>query len=141
MLISPSVLIASSATVIAFLGALHLYYTLASDKFSPRDPDLKNRLEAVSPILTSQTTMWKAWVGFNVSHSLGALLFGAVYGYLSIFRWRVLVASPFLLITGVAFLATYLVLGKVYWFRVPFRGIALALLLYLAGVIVALAYS
>ena len=127
-----------SAAVIALLGAVHLYYTLASDKLSPRDSDLKNRLEAVSPILTSQTTMWKAWVGFNVSHSIGALLFGAVYAYLSIFRWPVLAASPFLLIIGANVLVAYLVLGRVYWFKVPFRGIALALLLYLTGVIGAL---
>jgi hypothetical protein len=131
-------LIALSAAVIALLGAVHLYYTLASDKLSPRDSDLKNRLEAVSPILTSQTTMWKAWVGFNVSHSIGALLFGAVYAYLSIFRWPVLAASPFLLIIGANVLVAYLVLGRVYWFKVPFRGIALALLLYLTGVIGAL---
>ena len=138
MLTYPSILIALSATVIALLGAVHLYYTLASDKFFPRDPDLKSRLETVSPILTRQTTMWKAWVGFNISHSLGALLFGAVYGYLSIFRWPVLVASPFLLVTGATLLAAFLVLGKVYWFRVPFRGIALALVLYLAGIVAAL---
>jgi hypothetical protein len=27
--------------------------------------------------------MWKAWVGFNASHSYGAILFGLVYGYLA----------------------------------------------------------
>jgi len=134
-------LIAASAAVVAFLGAVHLYYTLATDKFSPRDCGLKQRLQAVSPILTSRTTMWKAWVGFNISHSLGALLFGAVYGYLALFRWPVLVGSPFLLATGALVLGAYLVLGKVYWFSAPFRGIALALLLYLAGLVVALAQT
>lgn len=133
---SPSILIASSGAVVAFLGALHLYYTLASDKFLPRDPDLKARLEAVSPVLTSQTTMWRAWVGFNVSHSLGALLFGVVYGNLALGHLPVLLGSPFLLVTGGAFLVSFLVLGKLYWFRVPFRGIAVALALYLAGVAV-----
>src|SRR5205823_370215 len=123
----PSVLIALSATVIASLGAVHFYYTVASDKFLRRDPDLKVRFEAVSPVITRQTTMWKAWVGFNVSHSLGAMLFGAVYGYLALIRMPVLMASPFLLLTGAIVLVAHLILGKLYWFKVPFRGIALAL--------------
>jgi hypothetical protein len=136
-----SVLIALSGTVIAFLGAVHLYYTVASDKFYPRDPALKGRLETVSPVLTSQTTMWRAWVGFNVSHSLGAMLFGAVYGNLALFHLPVLLDSPFLLVTGAALLLAYLVLGKVYWFKIPFRGIALALVLYITGLIVGLVSS
>ena len=44
------VLFASSAAIVALLGTLHLYYTLASEKFFPRDRDLKSRLEAVSPV-------------------------------------------------------------------------------------------
>ena len=30
----------------------------------------------------------KAWIGFNISHSLGALLFGVIYGYLAVFPLR-----------------------------------------------------
>ncbi len=28
-------------------------------------------MQQVSPVITRQTTMWKAWVGFNASHSYG----------------------------------------------------------------------
>jgi hypothetical protein len=138
MLTYPSVLFALSAAIIALLGFFHLYYTLASNKFDPRDAELKERLESVSPVLTGKTTMWKAWIGFNISHSLGALLFGVIYGYLAVFRLAVLQGSLFLLITGAFFLIAYLVLGKVYWFSTPFRGVALALLLYVTGVVFAL---
>jgi hypothetical protein len=137
-LTSASVLFALSAAIIAVLGSLHLYYTLASNKFDPRDSDLKARLESVSPVLTRKTTMWKAWVGFNISHSLGAMLFGAIYGYLAMFRLTVLQGSLFLLMTGALLLIAYLILGKVYWFSTPFRGIALAFVFYVAGVIVTL---
>lgn len=139
MLIYPTVLIALSASVVAFVGALHLYYTLATEKFYPRDAELKTRLESVSPVLTRRTTMWKAWIGFNISHALGLLLFAAVYGYLAVFRLAVLIGSPFLLVTGAAFLLTYLILSRVYWFRAPLRAIALALVLYLTGAVTALA--
>jgi hypothetical protein len=138
MLTHTSVLFALSAAILALLGSVHLYYTLASNKFDPRDADLKKRLESASPVLTGKTTMWKAWIGFNISHSLGVLVFGVIYGYLAIFRLAVLQGSLFLLFTGALFLIAYLVLGKVYWFSTPFYGVALAFLLYVTGVIFAL---
>jgi|SRR5829696_660310 len=137
----PAVLIASSGAVVASLGVVHVYYTFATDNFLPRDPDLKRRLEAVSPVLTRQTTMWRAWVGFNASHALGALLFGAVYVDLALFHLPVLLGSPFLLLAGAAWLIALLLLCKVYWFKAPFRGVALAVLLYVTGAIAGVASS
>jgi hypothetical protein len=90
-------------------------------------------MKEVSPVITRKTTMWRAWVGFNASHSYGALFFGAVYGYLAIAQEPLLFHSPFLAITGAMLLAGYLVLGRLYWFSVPFRGIILASLCYALG--------
>ena len=77
--------------------------------------------------------MWKAWIGFNASHSYGAILFGLVYGYLAIFHAAFLFRDPFLLIVGLLLLGGYVFLGKRYWFSVPFRGIVLATALYVAA--------
>jgi hypothetical protein len=129
------ILVAASAFVVLALGLIHLLYTFTTNKFSPRDPDLEARLKVVSPVLSSQTTMWRAWVGFNASHSLGAILFGLVYGYLALVRFSLLAMPSFLSILGLACLASYLVLAKLYWFSTPFRGVALALALYVAGLI------
>lgn len=131
----PAILIASSGAVAAYLGTVHLYYTFATDKFFPRDPELKRRLEVESPILTRQLTMWKAWIGFHASHALGLLLFGAVYVDLALFHRTVLLGSPVLLLVGAGWLLALLVICKVYWFKGPFRGVALAGLMYLAGAI------
>ena len=79
--------------------------------------------------------MWKAWIGFNASLSYGALLFGAVFGCLALFHSAFLFESRFLLWLGFAFLLGFLVLGKLYWFSAPFRGIALATALYAAALI------
>jgi len=136
--VSSSLLVAASAAVVLLLGGVHLFYTFASDRFQPRERDVEERMRAVSPVLTRQTTMWKAWVGFNASHSLGAILFGLVYGYLAVWHQAFLFGSPFLLALGGAALLGYLVLAKRYWFRVPLRGIALSFVLYLVGVIVGL---
>lgn len=70
-------------------------------------------MKTVSPRVSRHTTMWRAGTGFHASHSLGAMLFGLVYGYLA--------------------------LARLYWFKVPFRGILLAACLYAAALIARLA--
>jgi hypothetical protein len=92
-------------------------------------------MQRVSPIISNETTMWKAWVGFNASHSLGALLFGAVYGYLAFAEPVLLFHSWFLLALGAALLASYLWLSAKYWFSVPFTAIAVASVSYSVGAI------
>jgi hypothetical protein len=136
--LAPS-LVAASATIILLLGLVHLLYTFHGRKLHPRDADLETRLKEVSPVLTRETTMWKAWVGFNASHSFGAILFGVVYGYLAVVHSQFLFQSPLLLLVGLLLLAGYVFLGKRYWFSVPFRGILLATMLYVAALIVGLA--
>lgn len=134
-----SSLIAASAAVILLLGLAHLLYTFHGTKLHPRDPQLTAALKEASPVLTRQTTMWRAWVGFNASHSFGAILFGAVYGYLALLHGPFLFQSRFLLGLGLLLLVGYVFLGKFYWFSIPFRGIVLATLLYIGGLVAAAA--
>ena len=134
----PSTLIAVSAAIILLLGLLHLRYTFYGRKLLPRDPELLARMREVSPVITRQTTMWKAWIGFNASHSFGAILFGLVYGYLSLVHATFLFQSTFLLLLGLALLLGYLLLAKSYWFSIPLRGILLATVLYAAALLIAL---
>jgi hypothetical protein len=127
------VFITASAVIILFLGVVHLGYTFFTPFFRPRDPDLEQRLMSDSPMITSETTMWNAFISFNASHSLGAILFGLVYGYLALRHIAFLVQSDFLLFLGLLVLGSYLLLAKLYWFRVPFRGIAIASGCYVLG--------
>ena len=129
-------LVAVSAAIILLLGLVHLLYTFRGQKLLPRDAALETRMKEVSPVLTRETTMWKAWVGFNASHSYGAILFGLVYGYLAVAQSSLLFQLPFLLLVGALLLAGYAVLGKIYWFSVPFRGIVLSFALYVAALVI-----
>jgi hypothetical protein len=95
-------------------------------------------MENAQLVLTKETTVWQAWIGFNASHSLGMMLFGAIYGYLALAQSRLLFRSGFLLLTGFMMLTAYAYLGKRYWFNKPFRGILLAGILYVAGMLVGL---
>ena len=131
-----SSLVVMSAAIILLPGLIHLVYTFRGSKLHPRDIALEARMKEVALVLTRETTMWRAWVGFNASHSYGAILFGLVYGYLAVARSSLLFQSPFLLLVGLLLLAGYAVLGKVYWFSVPFRGIVLSSALYVAALVI-----
>ncbi|CAM3878171.1 hypothetical protein D3C76_1054090 [compost metagenome] len=127
-------LICASAAIALLLGTVHLVYTFASNKFQPRDPALGEQMQKISPVISRQTTVWRAWVGFNASHSLGAMLFGLVYGYLALAAPQALLRDGFLLGLGVVFLASMALLARRYWFNIPLIGISLALLLFVGAV-------
>jgi hypothetical protein len=128
-------LVAGSAAIIMLLGLIHLLYTFHGPKLLPRDGDLKARMQEVPLVIARETTMWKAWVGFNASHSCGAILFGAVYGYLSLAHSAFLFQSVFLLLVGLLLLGGYAFLAKRYWFSVPFRGVLLATAFYVIALV------
>ena len=132
MLLAP-VFITASAAVVGLLGCVHVLFTFSGDKFDPRDAAVAEALKVVSPVISRQTTMARAAKGFHASHSLGAMLFGVVWAYLAMAQWAVLQQSVFLLMLGMAVLLSYLALAQRYWFSVPLRGIALATVLYAAG--------
>ena len=93
---------------------------------SPRDPAVRDAMAHDSVLLTRRMTLWLAWVGFNLSHSLGAILFGAVVVLIgrssASFEAQATVFLPLAVLVS----ATYLVLGVRYWFRTPIIGISLA---------------
>ena len=132
-------LIALAAAIVFALGLLHLVFTFRGPKLLPRDRELRAQMEHSALVLTRETTVWKAWIGFNASHSLGAMLFGIVYGHLALVQPIALASSPFLLALGAVVLLAYGWLARRYWFSVPFRGVVLAGLLYAGGVIATLA--
>lgn len=131
------ILMTISAGIIMLLGLVHLAYTCFGDKLHPRDSDLLARLKTTSPVISRQTSMWKAWIGFNASHSLGAILFGVVFAYLALQQPMLLFHSYFLGFTGLIVLGAYLAMAKLYWFTRLLQAISLALLFYVAGFILA----
>jgi hypothetical protein len=135
----PQILISASAAIGLLAGALHLHGTFFGPDLRPRDPELEARMKEVSLNVSSQTTMWKAWIGFNAILSLGLMLFGLSYGYLAIFQFSVLQQSPFLLGVGSIFLAGLVVLWKRYTYYLPAAVFALSLVLYGVGAAIVLA--
>jgi len=135
----PQILISASAAIVLFAGTLHLHGTFFGPDLRPQDPELEARMKEVSLNISSQTTMWKAWIGFNAILSLGLMLFGVLYGYLAIFQFQVLLQDRPLQLVGATFLVSLVVLWKRYTFYLPVVVFAISLALYVVGYAIAVA--
>ena len=69
--------------------------------------------------------MWRAWVGFNFSHSTGVALFGALCIYAGAMLGTVPIPAWVLLLLVMISLI-YLGLSVLYWFRIPTAGLGVA---------------
>jgi hypothetical protein len=122
-----AILLILGGSVFGVLGGLHAIYTVL-DLGSPRrlvpvDPSVMHAM-ANSAVRLSRggTDMWRAWIGFNFSHSLGLLLLAtvAIWAGFQINRLPVAI-MPMLTLIGCA----YLLLALLYWFRIPAIGVAI----------------
>jgi hypothetical protein len=112
------------------LGIAHAVVTplaqTARKGLSPRDAELPSAMARSRVRLTGGMDMWRGWVGFNLSHSVGILAFGAfvvVTGLSSeAFTQQAAVAVPLSLLVS----TSYLCLAVKYWFRVPVIGCVLS---------------
>src|SRR4051812_15144236 len=119
MIVAEQMLIVAGSAIFLGLGSLHLYYTFYSEKFNPRNPVATSEMKRTSLRITKDTTVWNAWIGFNASHSSGAMYFGIINIILTIFFFDVIGKSVLLGFINVATAAFYLFLAKRYWFRIP----------------------
>ncbi len=124
----------AGAVPFLLLGTAHALHTpRRRDErkgLSPSDLALAESMARSRVLLTGRTDMWRAWVGFNLSHSLGAVVFGVLVVLLgrtpASFAYNAAVFLPLAVVVSIA----YLSLGVAYWFRTPVIGIALSLFLF-----------
>jgi hypothetical protein len=132
--VAAKILMVLSASIVFTLGVMHFVYTFRGPALTPRDPALQISMSETSPVITQETTMWRCWVGFNASHSMGLILFGLVFGFLALAHDQLLFQSPFLLAVGLAMLGGLVVLCKAYFFSSPLIGISISLACYIASI-------
>jgi hypothetical protein len=116
----------SGSSVFFLLGSLHLYYTFFTHKLDPRDESTVDKMKNTSLRLTRETTAWKAWTGFNASHSAGGIFIGFINGILAIQNFSILENSFLLSFCTIVTSIFYLWLAKKYWFSTPFFGLLVA---------------
>jgi hypothetical protein len=132
----------SAAIPFLVLGIAHALATpLRADArkgLSPADPELARAMSRTSVRLTRRTDMWRAWVGFNFSHSLGAVVFAAVVLLAGRSEASFRADGPLLIPLGLVVSGVYLALASRYWFRTPIAGCALSCALFLASWVVSM---
>ena len=121
--------------VFVTLGGLHAIYTLLDlrhpRRLAPSDPAVVQAMAHSTVRMThGGTDMWSAWVGFNFTHSLGLLLFGAMAIWTGI-RWT---TFPTGFLPGLILIAcVYLMLSIRYFFRAPTIGVSVATVCFAAA--------
>ena len=123
------------ASIFGVLGTIHLLYTYFTNKFDAADSSVTEAMKGTSPILTKETTVWKAWVGFNASHSLGAMLFAGIYIPLTVSYFEIIQQSVWFSLLPVIVGLSYLVLAKKYWFKTPFIGLLIATVCFIGAAV------
>jgi hypothetical protein len=128
------------AAIFCVLGVTHVVLTIR-DLYDPRsltptDDTVRQAMMVARLRLAPVTTIWHAWVGFNLSHSLGLLVFGGILGGLALYDFRLIARSIALQATSVLVAAAYAGLSLRFWFAVPAIAAACGSLAFLASSVV-----
>lgn len=121
------------ASIFGLLGFVHLIYTFFTDKFNPYSPDVTAAMKSTTVTITKETTIWYAWVGFNASHSLGAIIFAAIYLPLAFSHIEFIANNSWFAILPSIVSISYLLLAKSYWFKIPFFGFLISTLCFVSA--------
>jgi hypothetical protein len=132
----PKILWLTGSAIFFILGTWHLWYTFFTPRFNPRNKTVIEEMKNTSPELTRRTTMWKAWIGFNGSHSAGAIFLGMVNSLLATKYFYVIEDSFLLSFLTIISSVFYVWLAKKYWFDVPFYGLLVACCCFVASPVV-----
>ena len=132
-------LIIVGSLIFLILGTIHLAYTFFTNKFMPGNPSTFETMTKDHPMLTRDTTMWKAWVGFNASHSAGAMFIGLFNLILATGHDDFGQSFLLLLILDDVTMLFYVFLAKKYWFKAPLIGILVSTVCFLVATVMTMA--
>jgi hypothetical protein len=120
------ILLIAGSSIFLLLGAIHGVLTLKDlgnpRYFTPRDVKLRTAMEHSTIALHPKINLWQAWLGFNLSHSLGLIMFGGAFLYLSIFHSSLFSQSSLLQACSILVSAAYLIMSLRFWFSNPAIG-------------------
>lgn len=124
------------AALFGALGLAHALLALADLRrprwFTPTNEEAR-RVMAQTPLrLAPQTTIWRSWMGFNLSHSLGLVLFGGLLGATALQDTGGF-AETALRLLSIAGASLYTLLAVRFWFWLPAAVCSLGLLCFLAS--------
>ena len=133
-------LLGIAGLIYSVLGLLHALYTLLDERnprrLAPDDPAVITAMQGSKLRLSGgATTMWQAWISFNLTHSLAVLMLGAAcFIVAACFRIFAFPPAALFVLAGVSLAVT--LIGLRYWFSVPKAGSLVATLCLLAAALI-----
>lgn len=125
----------TGSIILVILASLHLYYTFFTNKFSSRNQRVVDEMKFSFPNLTRKTAMWKAWIGFNASHSAGGIFIGLSNFYIAANYFSIFNTDHVFFLFNILTIGFYLWLAKRYWFGIPFFGILVTFICFILSYI------
>ncbi len=111
------------AVLFSMLGLAHGLLTLRDlhnpRSFAPTDDGVRLAMIDAPLRLAPQTTIWKSWLGFNLSHSLGLVVFGGLLTGLALRDFDLVAQSPILKGSSVLVAVLYFWMAVRFWFWLP----------------------
>ena len=133
-------LLASGGAAFAPLGVVHAVLTVRDIStprtFTPPDEQLRNAMQTSPVAIHPTSNLWRAWLGFNLSHALGVTVFGATFTTIALTDVTVFQHTPAVRIAAPLIGATYVLLARLFWFRDPLIGTAIATTLLSAAALI-----
>jgi hypothetical protein len=119
----------AGAVVFMLAGGLHalgaLLDTVRPTFFAPIDDSVKAEMEGTGmrfrglfPGAADRQPMWRFWLGFNVSHGLGAFVFGLFSLLIAVHDYKLVDHIDGIRALTIAVPAAYLAIALRYWFYV-----------------------
>lgn len=113
----------TGASIFLILGILHGVLTLKDLRnprtFTPPDEALRLAMQNSSIAIHPHTNLWRAWLGFNLSHSLGLLMFGGTFLAIGLFYFSIFAQILWVQICALYISAIYLLMSLKFWFSQP----------------------
>lgn len=130
-------LIIAGASVFLVLGALHGALTLRDLQhpraFTPPDPALRLAMQQSSIRLHPAINLWRAWMGFNLTHSMSLVLFGGAFLHVGLFEPDAFASSLLFQTVAVVVSAIYLVVSLNFFFSRPVIGSTVGLVCFVVA--------
>jgi hypothetical protein len=105
------------------LGLAHAWLAIrvlrGPRSFTPTDDNVRLAMVGARLRLAPQTTIWRSWLGFNLSHSLGLLVFGGLLTGIAVRDFDFVASSAFLETSSVIVALLYLWMAIRFWFWLP----------------------
>ena len=111
-------------------GIAHAWLTIRNPRaprsLAPVSDDVRLAMLDARLRLAPRMTMWRCWVGFNLSHSLGLIVFGGFLTGLAVTDFDFVERSLFFRGGSVIVALVYACMAVRYWFWVPAASMAVA---------------